>query len=278
MNEEEKGIHYPYIVFKLAEDTYCISSRYISTLLQMPEFSKIPAVPANVMGMFQYRNSAIQLLDLRTTLGMKSTVQEYETFSTMIDARKQDHIRWVQELERASIKGDPFTLGKNPHECAFGKWYDNFHTDNHAVALHLNKIDKPHRELHAAADEVERCQQNCESCGRGECLKDILKRVKEENMPKILELLDETKEVFREMVYREMVLLLDGTKWGIVVDEVVAVDDLEVIEWKEQKAMQDSSAYYIGNVRQSDKVEGIIFEVNVDTLFHELGDLDKKLQ
>ncbi len=278
MDKEEKSIHYPYIVFKIAGDVYCISSKHISTLEQMPEYSKMPAVPANVMGMFQYRDSAIQLLDLRTTLGMKSTAQEYEEFSAMIDLRKQDHIHWVQELERTSILEEPFVLGRNPHECAFGRWYDSFQTDNYTVALHLKSIDEPHKQLHAAADEIDKLQQNPKSQERDEAIKAIVERVKGEHMPTVLSLLEEMKEVFRTMVYREMVLLLDGTKWGIVVDEVIAVDDLETIEWKEMKAMQDEAAYYIGGVKQSDKVKGIIFEVNVDTLFQELKILDEKLQ
>ena len=67
------------------------------------------------------------------------------------------------------------------------------------------------------------------------CRNHILEDVKQNYMPAILKLLDETKDVFRSSVYKEMVLLLDGTKWGIVVDEIISVENLTVIEQKENQ-------------------------------------------
>lgn len=111
-----KEIKYPYIVFKLVDTYYCVSSECISTIVQLPQYDKIPESPETVTGMFRYRNQVIQMLDLRTTFGFKSLAEECRDFEKMIDARKQDHIKWVNELETAVTAGTPFLLGRDPHQ------------------------------------------------------------------------------------------------------------------------------------------------------------------
>lgn len=271
MGEE---IKYPYIVFKLQGTHYCISSKYITTLVQLPDYTKVPAAPANIVGVFRHRDTVIQMIDLRTTLGMEPLSKEYEAFTHMIDDRKDDHVHWVNELEKSALSGTPFTLSRDPHQCALGRWYYNFKTDNNMVAFHLKKIEEPHARLHEAADELSRCQQSCNSCERTECLKDIMKRVKEENMPLILNLLDETKKIFGSNIYREMVLLIAGTKWGLVVDEVVGVQELSSIEQQENSILERQSMRYISDVKESGKKTDIIFELNMATLFEEMNPIE----
>lgn len=263
---------YSYIVFKIKGSFYCLNSRYISTIMQLPKFDKIPAAPDNVTGMFRYRDQVIQMMDLRITFGLKPMEQEVREFEHMIDARKQDHINWVNELERSIKLNEPFKLTRDPHKCALGRWYDHFTTDNTEVMYHLRKIDEPHKQLHRAADEVERCKGECDICQRGECLKNALKRTEGELMPVILRLLDETKDLFRTSVYREMALLLDGTKWCVVVDEVVGVEELTVIEQREDTRVLNRPSF-IRNVLESDKRNELIFELNVQPLLASLRDI-----
>ncbi len=270
----EQEIKYPYIIFKIAGSLYCINSKYIQTIVQLPDYSTIPAAPANVTGMFRYRDQVIQMLDLRVTFGLKSISDECRDFEQMIEARKQDHINWVKELERFIEEGGTFHLAKDPHQCALGKWYDNFVTDNSTVAFHLRKIEEPHKKLHLAAEEAERCKKDCDNCTQNECLLQVLKRVKEESMPTILKLLDQTKDLFRSTVYKEMVLILDGVKWGIVVDEIVAVDDLTIIADRQQDPMVERCTF-INNVLESPRRDGLIFELNTANLLHTLKELEE---
>lgn len=266
----------PYILFKVADSSYCVNSRYISSILQLPHYDRVPAAPANVTGMFRHRDQIIQMLDLRITFGFKSMTEECEEFAAMIEARKQDHIKWVKELERTILSGEDFRLTKDPHQCALGKWYDNFTTANHAVAFHLKKIEDPHRRLHQAAEEADQCKKECASCIRNECLKDILRRVKEECMPVILTLLEETKEIFRANIYREMVLLLDGKKWGIVVDEITGVEELNIIERRERDSMMGQCSY-IQNILESSKRDDLIFELNIESLSEEMKNYENMI-
>lgn len=269
----ENGIKYPYILFKIADSTYCINSKYIATIVQLPEYSEIPASPDNVTGMFKYRDRVIQMLDLRITLGLKPISEEYKEFEQMIDARKQDHIQWVKELERFINEGGSFNLAKDPHQCALGKWYDNFTTDNSAVIHHLKKLEEPHYKLHKAAEEAELCKKNCEECEREECLFTILSKVKNESMPTILKLLDHTKELFQLTLFKEMVLIMDDTNWGIVVDEILAVEDLNILSDRDKEPIVEHCSY-INRVMEREKEKGLIFELNIDNLSEKLLDLE----
>lgn len=267
-------IKYPYIVFKIMESFYCINSRHVSTIIQLPHYDKIPASPPNVTGMFRYRNQVTQMLDLRKTFGFQAMAEECRAFEEMIDARKRDHVHWVSELDRSLTSGEPFMLAKNHHDCALGKWFDQFTTENPAIQFQLNKIEEPHFRLHNAAEEAESCLKQCDTCEREECLMEILKRVKEECMPTILNLLDEVKKIFRSSIYREMVLLLDGMKWGIVVDEIVGVQDLEIIDSRDAASGIEEGSYIL-NVLEGENGSDLIFELNVGRLFHQMEEYEK---
>lgn len=269
----ENERNYPYILFKIADSLYCINSQYIQTIVQLPEYHAIPAAPANVKGMFKYREQVIQLLDLRITFGLKSITDECRDFEQMIDARKQDHIKWVEELERYIKDGGTFGLAKDHHQCALGKWYDHFTTNNHAVAFHLRKLEEPHKKRHNAYTEAENCKKDCKNCNRQECLFKILDDVKNNSMRTIINLLDQTKDLFRSTIYKEMVLILDGMKWGIVVDEIVAVDDLKIIDSREEDPMVNQCSY-IWNIMESSKFKDLIFELNTHALSHKLEELE----
>lgn len=274
MDESRK---YPYVKFRVDGSLYCMNSRYLSSIRQMPKYEKVAHAPAGVMGMFRQGSRVISLVDLRTELGMNSLSDDCMEFEEMIEARKQDHLNWVKELERSAHAGEPFLLAKNPHQCAFGKWYDSFHTDNQTVSFHLRKIDAPHKKLHRAAQEVEDCLQDCANCTRDTCLKDILRGIKEETVPVILGLMDETKDIFRTSIYRAMVLILDGVNLGIAVDEIEGIEDLSPLEWKEQEFMKHQSSYIL-NVLESPKHQELIFELNIDALSSRLEEaLEKSL-
>lgn len=103
-------IKYPYIIFKVEDSSYCVNSKYISSIIQLPHYDKVPAAPANVTGMFRHRDQVIQMLDLRITFGFKSMTEECDEFIAMIEARKQDHINWIRELERTILSIELSTI------------------------------------------------------------------------------------------------------------------------------------------------------------------------
>lgn len=258
----------PFIVFKIQGSLYCVNSRHIATILQLPPVQSATDAVAHVTGMFSHRGAVVEMFDIRSALGFPTLNQEYEEFAQMLEDRKQDHINWVKELERSLMAGEKFRLATDPHKCAFGKWYDHYQFANDATAFHMRKIEEPHRRLHQAAEAAETCSRGCASCTREECLSSVLKRVKEESVQQIISLLDEAKEIFHSTVYNEMVLLVSGTGVGLVVDEVLAVEMLAPAEGMDvMQVLHDASM--IAGIRQLSKKSELIPELNLSALLHE---------
>ena len=256
-------IEYPSIVFKLGGELFSANSKYISTILQLPKYDVLPDAQPHISGVFSYRGQIIAMYDLRSAIGLPSLNEEFREFADMIEIRKQDHVNWVKELKRSIAASEKFTLATDPHKCAFGKWYDHFETDNNMVLYHMRKIDEPHKKLHAAALDVEHCSQQCDTCQREECLKSILERAENEYMETILSLLDEAKDIFHNTIYHEMVLVLSGQhQVGLVVDEVLSVEQLS--SYNDRMALDKfQNDAFLSGIKKSDKIEGLIFEVNI---------------
>lgn len=269
-NLEKDKIDYPFIVFNVAKTQFCVNSKHISSIMQLPEYESLPSSPQEIMGIFSYRGGHVTMLDLRSLLKKKTMEEEYREFCEMIDQRKQEHVRWVEELERTALSGETFTLATDSHKCALGKWYYAFRSDVLEVNFHLKKIEEPHDKLHNAAIDVANCSRECDACKREECLKQILDRVKGDCMPRILTLLEETKELFRNKVYHEMVLVMDGEpKIGLVVDSVDSVEDLKSVK-KEGDNRELPLTQYIKDMKKSDKTDDIILELNIERVLQGL--------
>lgn len=262
MSGQPQKAHYPSVVFRVKGGLYCINSVYIETLCQLPAFETLPESPPVITGIFPYRDTFITMFDMRTAFGLEPLSGEFSAFSEMLDQRKEDHIRWVAELERCVAEGEAFTLSSDPHACAFGKWYDHFKSDRHAINTHMQKIDEPHKQLHLAAVEVEECRRIQDPALREEKLREVLERVRGKSMPEIIRLLDETKELFRSTMFQEMVLVLSDARFGLVVDEILMVDQLSPAEDQSGLSSLPCSPLLCG-IMKSAKIPDVIFEVDV---------------
>ncbi len=267
--EEQEKINFPWLVFRLKNNLYCVNSKIITSIVIMPEdMTIVPNVPDYIKGLIHLRGSVIPLLDLRMLFKVKSIKEEYEDFKNMIDARKNDHIHWVNEFERAIKNDEQFNLNTDPHECAFGKWYDNFTTDIEVVNFNLKKLDEPHKLIHKAVEKVNKCSKNHEACERDKCLKTVLEETKNKNMPYMIQLLDEIKEIFK-MHYREMVVILekDNSYVGITVDEVLSVENITPFEETEEVRKMCKDKYVCG-VAKSEKNNDILLILDEEKIMN----------
>ena len=192
----------------------------------------MPGSSKSKPGVIRVRGNIISLIDLRLLMGMESLAQEQDDFEKMLEQRKHDHQHWVEELEHCLDTDETFHLAVDPHQCAFGKWYDHYETDVQSVNYHLRKIDAPHRALHHTAYEAFSCPRHCDTCEREQCLRDKLREDANTYMHIVVKLLDEAKQVFRES-YRTMCVIVsspDGHQVGLLVDEVIVVEKLTAVQ------------------------------------------------
>lgn len=256
---EVDNITYPSIVFKIKNNLYAVNSQYITTLMQKPASEKLPNAPAFMTGVFHYRDTVIQMLDLRCFLGMETLSQEADKFTEMVELRKKDHVNWVDALDHSLTHNEPFKLATDSHQCAFGQWFDKFHTDNPAINFVLRKIEQPHAKLHQCAINGLASMDSKDETHK------IMGQLRSEYMPQMLGLLDDMEKVVRESMYHEMVLVLSGdSQLGLVVDEVLAVSELAPA--KSLAGMDCNHNHCISGVVQDPKTKNLILELDVPSL------------
>lgn len=230
-----------WLTLKVKDQLYAIDSKYVDSIFELhQEITKLPDAGINILGAIPVREKVVPLMDLRMALGIESLEQEQMEFEDMLEMRKHDHINWVDELKRCLAANEEFKLATDPHKCAFGKWYDNYQPTNHSVAFHLRKIEEPHKKLHQSAHDAFACTKDCENCSRQECLEKILKRETEVYMQRVVGLIEEAKDVFKESYKKMCVVISDENNTvAILVDEVLAVETL--------KSMVKGSGVYTQN-------------------------------
>jgi methyl-accepting chemotaxis protein len=75
--------------------------------------------------------------------------------------REIDHLNWVNQLATSLLFSTPFSGQLDHQQCAFGKWYydfmqsDIYRSASPALQQAMSAIEKPHRELHATAGEIQ---------------------------------------------------------------------------------------------------------------------------
>lgn len=259
----EDSVQCPSILFRLNGGLYCADSRYISTIMELPEYTVLPDAPPYISGIFPLRGGSVTMFDLRAALKLRSMAEEFKDFTAMLDARKQDHVNWVSALERSIETGEHFSLATDPHKCKLGKWYDSFKTNSSELSAHLTKFEEPHRRLHEVALRAEHCSEAPDRDSVSDCKKSVFEEARDEYMPKVLDVLESAKEIFRTREFHQMVLVFSGdTSLGMVVDEVLSVETVEEEELGTQHQLMSQSPY-IQRIVKSRSCDELILEINI---------------
>ena len=146
----------PHLVVRVRGSLLGIPAACVQSMVLMPPVTVLPSRPPALRGVINLRGQVIPLLDLRLQLAMPSYPQEMDELAQLLQAREQDHIHWLAELQASVKERRPFTLARDPHQCKFGKWYDTYRPLNQSVAVLSvwRCFDRPHRRIHAIADTV----------------------------------------------------------------------------------------------------------------------------
>lgn len=260
MNEQvsSENITYPTILFKLKSDYYGINCKNVASIMQLPNYERLPKAPENVVGIFRFREQVIPIISLRTLFGLPTMAEEAAEFAEMLDRRKQDHIHWVKELNHSVNTNEPFTLATDPHKCTFGRWYDNYEPESQTIKFYLKKIEEPHRLLHESALKTRNCLQEHDSETKEQRLREALSDAETVYMPQIIELLDEAKDAFANHNHSLLIVIeTESDSFALTVDEVLSVEDLVDVASEEQVDKLKGSKY-ISEIKKSPKSSRLV--------------------
>lgn len=250
----------PWLVFKLKDLTYTINSRIVTGLVQLTEnVTPVASAPEIFRGILNFRGEVLPLLDLRKFFGMPNTAEERRIFTDFIEVQKKDHIELVSELEHFIAHNEPFSKAADAHLCRLGRWCENPQNeagiDSKRIRSQLKAMEKPHEELHECAKQIL-------AGGIDDKQKFALIDKAKKYMQETLDLLDDMVREFNDS-YREMIVVAStgSVSLGIIVDEVVAVDTLEILSDAEHFPSFQEKKFFNG-IAHSTKVPGEILLVS----------------
>ena len=141
--------------FWIGDELFAIDIANILSITQdLDSLLKTPVKSKGLTGIINYLGSPVAVYNFAEMLSIPSTREIKSGLVELLDAREKEHIEWVDALEN-SLKNDvAFEKGRDPHKCAFGKWYDKFETRDEALNEIMTRFDNPHKQIHALADEL----------------------------------------------------------------------------------------------------------------------------
>ncbi len=221
-----------WIVIELSDQTYGFDVDHVREIVSLQDMHihRIPQSPACAEGVIVLRDRPIEVIDVRSTLGLCSLHKEAEGITKLLQEREEDHCRWIQELETCVLEQREFRLATDPHKCKFGQWYDKVMGDpqglsrltNNDLALTslLEQLDQPHKRIHAVAERV----LGCVSTGRIGEARRILDETRDTELRSLRQIFSKCRAKM-EIVKRGVLFVFteqEGAVGGLV-DRVVEV-------------------------------------------------------
>lgn len=269
----------PFVIAGVKGLQLAVSAEYVQEIVRTPQWHMVPNAPRHIRGVINLRGKVLPLVDLRLRMDLPSALEDVEQMIAMLVAREQDHVHWLRELLRAVTEGRPFTLARDPTECAFGKWYYSYKPEDIGFASVMYRFEMPHRRIHAIADAVLKYAEQ----GEHAKAKELILRTETGDLHTVVNLFAEARTAFREAHKEVAIVLTDGRRHlSLTVDSVASVEAIS------EDRIEDATAA-LGGVRSDlfTKVahrandKGIVFLMDAEALLagfaHAPPQLDEEL-
>jgi len=129
-----------WLVFEIAEQAYGFDLDRVREIVSLRNLRihRLPQTSAAVEGVVLLRDQPIEVIDVRSALGLCSLRKETEGITAILQEREADHCRWIEELEACVREHREFRLATDPHKCKFGQWYDKLLADSRGFSRLTN--------------------------------------------------------------------------------------------------------------------------------------------
>lgn len=265
-NTERKIIS---LIFSIETQFFALPVNNISAIIDLPEITKIPKSPDNIIGIINYRESIFKLFNLRVLFGFESVEKKINDFAELMDKRAEDHKNWLNTLENSVINKSQFTLTTDSHQCAFGKWYDSFQTRDLHMQDILSLFNRPHIKIHSIAEEIVEFQEK----GKHKEALNLIEETKNRELKTMFTLFNNIKDTYRNSL-REVAILLEhsGELSAVAADSVIAVEELDLIDLNSGSASFNSniSSIYINGFSHYKDSE-FILHLNENEIFETIS-------
>lgn len=153
LNEDSEAL--TVFTFWIGDELFAIDIANILSITQdLDSLLKTPVKSKGLTGIINYLGNPVAVYNFAEMLSIPSTRELKTELVDLLDAREKDHVDWIDALEKSLKEDVPFEKPRDPHLCAFGKWYDKFETRDEALAEIMTRFDVPHKKIHALADDL----------------------------------------------------------------------------------------------------------------------------
>lgn len=225
--------------------------------------TSVPTEDTAFLGVKDFMGIPTPIYDLGLAMNKASTSQENKNLVELLYQREKDHEHWLDTLEKSIRTGEEFTLAKNPHQCAFGKWYDSFTTTNEDLSEVLKKFDEPHKKIHSLAERTLNLIQD----DKQEEALHIIHLERNSTLANLKRLFETARDQV-EVTYKPVTVFttLDGTNpaLGFVVDKV---EDSLHVEADQIRPLNEIKQY-TGNIdhRVANMINGLLTASKTNSL------------
>ena len=237
----------PWIIFELKQQLYAISTERVTGIAQMPSLTFVPNAPPEFLGVTSVRRNVVPVLELKRLLNISDNKEQTLNAAKMLAHKLEGATEFVKEITRCLKAKEEF--GVSDTEAFFGDKFDKaFVSDRSEVSELISEIQSLESELlikiSEARSEPEKLRE-AESCGK-----------------KLIRALTSAHEKINDNSYKMLIFLSDvpgsvDACLCFVVDKVRAVDELEMIENKNDNRCLYMSGYICG-VAHNEKIKGEI--------------------
>lgn len=222
----------PYVVFRVADTTCAVSALSVYTMTELPTVVTLPQSPSHLRGLVDLRGSLHRLVDLRVALGYPPMADMRTELIELLEARKADHVRWLEELRHSVEEDREFTLQLNPRLCAFGRWYYSYTPPVDWVKSTLREFEAPHNAIHQLGSVVKVLQSE----NRKEEALTALRRAEHGELSLLLRLFDLLEQQLIEAMHELCILIESGGEQA-----AFCADSIESIEHFDAESFQRPS-------------------------------------
>lgn len=225
--------------------------------------TQVPSGDGTLLGVINYQKVPTPIYDLSMILEGVTAEQKNADLIELLHAREKDHVDWLDALQESIDTGSTFTKAKDPHQCAFGKWYDGFDSENTDLMHILKKFDEPHRQIHSLADKL----LTIAGSGDKEVALKQLQVHRQTTLNSLRGLFSAAREAITSS-YKPVIVYttLNGSTpcLGFLVD---SVDDALTIEENDIKSFSnDGAIQFMGDLNLPNMISGLITKDDVNSL------------
>jgi len=187
------------------------------------------------LGISEYQGIPVAIVDLAKANNVTSINEQKRQLIDTLKMREQDHIDWLNALEDALTNDVEFTKARDPHMCAFGKWYDSFKTEDEDLRNILNEFDSPHKKIHSLADKL----LDMKVDGKLQQCLDILNDERETTLKHLISLFDRVRGQIMTSIKTVFIFLTIDSSTPCVSLCVDEISDVETVADDGYTSMSD---------------------------------------